>query len=100
MHKPLTLMAAVTLVGALALPIGASAAAKQDETVSNGAGTKVSSPQARRHRSHRVQRTGYGRPFYYRPWGYPYYSYRPYWGGPGDFWQTPGPYWGGRPWGW
>ena len=86
MRKLLTALAALGLLGPLALPIEASAA-KREAGVSNGEITDFSS--RRYHR--RYYRYGYyrpyDRPYYYRPWGYPYYGYRPYWG--------PGPYWGG-----
>jgi len=90
MHKLLTVLAAAGLLGALALPTGANAAAKREtETSTKSELTDFSSRRYYRgyYRPHyrpyyRPYRYGYGYPYYYRPWGYPYYGYRPYWGGP------------------
>jgi len=87
MRKLPTVLAAAGLLGALALPIEASAATKRETGVSiKGEITDFSSRRYHRgyHRPYYrpYARYGYGYPYYYRPWGYPYYSYRPYWGGP------------------
>jgi len=89
MHKLLTVLAAAGLLGAVALPIEASAAAKRETAVTKGEITDYGSRRYDRHyhrpHYHRHDyRPYYGYPYYYRPWGYPYYSYRPYWGGPAD----------------
>jgi hypothetical protein len=100
MRHLLTIVAAIGFAGVLAASPQARAATVSDSGVSKASTLDAGKRRYAKRRHRGAYRSGYGHPYYYRPWGYPYYSHRRYWGGPDDFFWAPGPYWGGRPWSW